>query len=256
MVVRKHHPDTLGAGNRIFVCRVRPTGEAPWPPELPASSGVSLLQPEQGGGPDRTLHLARLDARSRRLQRSGGRSRRDMMQRLRARSGLLSSNFVSARRRRPFGRRRWPGDLSACPRDACGGLATRRRRPCGQRLRGLADRAGPDRARAHRDARDRRAPCRNHERLRRPAAARHRGWPRPGCRSRRGGRQDRHSARARTDRLLPCGVLDTGGACIATPRRKTMARALGIDWIDTAHEVWPDQGQSWLIEASAVMARA
>jgi hypothetical protein len=70
------------------------------------------------------------------------------------------------------------------------------------------------------------------------------------------GRQDRHSARARTDRLLPCGVLDTAGAVIATTRRKAMARALGIDWIDTTRDLWPNEVKSWLNEASAVMERA
>ena len=70
------------------------------------------------------------------------------------------------------------------------------------------------------------------------------------------GRHDRNSARARTDRLLPCGVLDTAGGVIATPRRKVTARALGIDWIDTACKVWPNDVKKWLNEASAVMERA
>ena len=70
------------------------------------------------------------------------------------------------------------------------------------------------------------------------------------------GRQDRHSARARTDRLLPCGVLDTAGRAITTPRRKTTARALGIDWIDTTGNIWPNEVKSWLSDASAVMERA
>ena len=70
------------------------------------------------------------------------------------------------------------------------------------------------------------------------------------------GRQDRHSARARTDRLLPCGVLDTTGGVIATARRKATARALGIDWIDAARDLWPNEVKTWLNEASAVMERA
>ena len=70
------------------------------------------------------------------------------------------------------------------------------------------------------------------------------------------GRQDRHSARARTDCLLPCGVLDTAGGAIATARRKATARALGIEWIDAARDLWPSEVKSWLNEASAVMERA
>jgi TIR domain len=31
--------ETLGSGNRIFVCRVRPMGETAWPAELPAAVG-------------------------------------------------------------------------------------------------------------------------------------------------------------------------------------------------------------------------
>jgi hypothetical protein len=69
------------------------------------------------------------------------------------------------------------------------------------------------------------------------------------------GRQDRHLARARSERLLPCAVLDTAGPLIATPRRKAMARALDIDWIDTTQVIWTPEVGSWLIEASAVAER-
>jgi hypothetical protein len=70
------------------------------------------------------------------------------------------------------------------------------------------------------------------------------------------GRQDRNSARARTDKLLPCGVLDTAGIAVATPGRKITARALGIEWIDTTRDIWPNRVKSWLNEASAVVERA
>jgi len=69
------------------------------------------------------------------------------------------------------------------------------------------------------------------------------------------GRQDRHLARARSHRLLPCAVFDTAGAVIATPRRKTMARALDIDWIDTTEASWTPDVASWLVEASADVER-
>jgi hypothetical protein len=69
------------------------------------------------------------------------------------------------------------------------------------------------------------------------------------------GRLDRHSARARTERLLPCAVLDAAGAPIATQKRRKMARALGIDWIDTASNSWPIEVKSWLVTNSALVER-
>jgi hypothetical protein len=66
------------------------------------------------------------------------------------------------------------------------------------------------------------------------------------------GRRDRHSARDRSDRLLPCAVLDTVGPTSATREHKEMARSLDIHWIDTTRDVWPIDVQSWLTEASAV----
>ena len=69
------------------------------------------------------------------------------------------------------------------------------------------------------------------------------------------GRRDRESARARSDRLLPCAVLDTAGPASATSRHRELARSLGIHWIDTTRGVWPTEVQSWLIEASGAVER-
>ena len=69
------------------------------------------------------------------------------------------------------------------------------------------------------------------------------------------GRQDRQLARSRSGRLLPCAVLDTAGPVIATPRRKAVARALDINWIDTTQGAWTSEVGSWLIEASAAVER-
>lgn len=66
------------------------------------------------------------------------------------------------------------------------------------------------------------------------------------------GRQDRHSARARSHRLLPCALLDRVGPPIATPRRKLAARGLQVDWIDATREAWPTDVQRWLVDASGV----
>jgi hypothetical protein len=65
--------------------------------------------------------------------------------------------------------------------------------------------------------------------------------------------RDRQSARARSDRLLPCAVLDTVGPKLGTPQRKKAARALAIEWLDATRENWPVQVKSWLIEQSALV---
>jgi hypothetical protein len=69
------------------------------------------------------------------------------------------------------------------------------------------------------------------------------------------GRQDRQSARARTERLLPCAVLNTVGPELATPTRMAAARMLGINWIDIGPDVWTREVKTWLAEASAVAER-
>jgi hypothetical protein len=69
------------------------------------------------------------------------------------------------------------------------------------------------------------------------------------------GRQDRHSARALVNRFLPCGLLDTVGAPIATPQRRTAARALQVDWIDSTQEPWPGEVQRWLNQKSAAVEK-
>jgi hypothetical protein len=70
------------------------------------------------------------------------------------------------------------------------------------------------------------------------------------------GRQERQLARARSERLLPCAVLDTAGKAIATPRRIATARALDIGWIDTTEGMWTPKVGSWLVEASAAVEPA
>jgi hypothetical protein len=64
------------------------------------------------------------------------------------------------------------------------------------------------------------------------------------------GKHDRQSARARSQRLLPCGLLDTVGARIATPVRKATARNLMADWIDGTQPPWTPAIRQWLVEKS------
>ncbi len=65
------------------------------------------------------------------------------------------------------------------------------------------------------------------------------------------GRHDRHSARARSNRLLPCGVLDTVGAPIATMVRKATARNLQAEWLDGTKDPWIPGVQKWLAAKGA-----
>lgn len=69
------------------------------------------------------------------------------------------------------------------------------------------------------------------------------------------GRADRHSARALSNRFLPCGLLDTVGDPIATPQRRNAARTLQVDWIDSRQTEWPGTVQQWLTAKSAAVER-
>ncbi|SED47035.1 TIR domain-containing protein [Burkholderia sp. WP9] len=60
------------------------------------------------------------------------------------------------------------------------------------------------------------------------------------------GKHDRQSARARTNRLLPCGVVNTGGMSISTPIRKTNARLLQAHWLDAPRLPWTPMLRQWL----------
>ncbi|MCB1909660.1 MAG: toll/interleukin-1 receptor domain-containing protein [Rhodocyclaceae bacterium] len=69
------------------------------------------------------------------------------------------------------------------------------------------------------------------------------------------GRHDRHSARARSNRLLPCGVLDMVGAPLATDVRRRTARNLQTDWLDATRESWTRQVRNWLADKGAQVAQ-
>lgn len=70
------------------------------------------------------------------------------------------------------------------------------------------------------------------------------------------GRQDRQSARALSNRLLPCALLDNGGQQIATVQRKTAACNLQVEWIDATHTPWVGDVQQWLSSAGSRMEEA
>lgn len=64
------------------------------------------------------------------------------------------------------------------------------------------------------------------------------------------GKHDRQSARARSNRLLPCALLDTVGAPIATPVRRATAKNLAADWIDGTQPPWTPAIRQWLLQKS------
>jgi hypothetical protein len=65
------------------------------------------------------------------------------------------------------------------------------------------------------------------------------------------GKHDRQSARARANRLLPCALLNTAGAPVATAVRKATARNLQADWLDATEPPWAPLVQQWLLKSSA-----
>ncbi len=69
------------------------------------------------------------------------------------------------------------------------------------------------------------------------------------------GKHDRHSARARSNRWLPCALLDTAGPPVATPVRRNTARIVQADWLDATHDAVAPLVQRWLVDKAAVAAQ-
>lgn len=70
------------------------------------------------------------------------------------------------------------------------------------------------------------------------------------------GKHDRNSARALSQRLLPCGLLDTVGAAIGTAVRKATARIVQADWIDGTEPPWTPRVQRWLADKGVHAVRS
>jgi hypothetical protein len=66
------------------------------------------------------------------------------------------------------------------------------------------------------------------------------------------GKHDRQSARARSNRMLPCCVLNTVGGAVATDVRLRTARNLQADWLDATQKTWAAGVVQWLKDKSAV----
>lgn len=69
------------------------------------------------------------------------------------------------------------------------------------------------------------------------------------------GKHDRQSARARSNHLLPCGVLNTVGGSLITPVRTATARVVQADWIDGTQPAWTPHVQKWLGEKGRTEAQ-
>ncbi len=65
------------------------------------------------------------------------------------------------------------------------------------------------------------------------------------------GKHDRHSARARSNRWLPCALLDTAGIAVATAVRRSTARIVQADWLDATHDPVVPLVQRWLVDKAA-----
>ena len=242
----EHQPDTLGAGGRIFICRSRPTGAIPWPPELPAALGYDFYDPDieahrsrpfgwKGRTRDREAYIDLL------IEVAG-----DMTQRLRTIRAILderrrqeeqASKYSEPNGQilflhgRPHATAAWD---QACdrllaagfyivpdkpvPLAADGGLEpeyqTQLATSDGVLLLGTED-----------------GPAIDTDII-------------------VIGRHFRNLAAA-TKPYLPCAVLNAAGEPLRTPRRLRNTRNLRMGWIDSTGDDWPIQVRAWLLEASA-----
>jgi len=69
------------------------------------------------------------------------------------------------------------------------------------------------------------------------------------------GRQDRHAARATSNRHLPCALLDNADTDSGA-RHKIAARGLQIDWIDATGTTWPVDVRDWLNQSGHTLVAA
>jgi hypothetical protein len=68
------------------------------------------------------------------------------------------------------------------------------------------------------------------------------------------GRSDRSSARALSNRPLPCALIDGVGNGIATLSRKEAARGLNVEWIDATRDPWTPTVREWLVSVGQAEA--
>jgi hypothetical protein len=244
----KHHPDTLGAGGRVYICRVRPSDQATWPE--PIRDVVGYFCYDRDKNPDKAPPFTWLGTtddlnqyKNLRIDLAG-----DLMQRLRtikailderrrqeeqARKYAAGNGHVLFLHGRPQAATAWD---QACdrlqeagffvvpdkpvPLAADGGLdpeyQTQLTTSDGVLLLGTEDGPGIDT--------DIIVIGRNFRNL----AVAHNSF-------------------------LPCAVLNMVGEPLKTERRLRNARNARIGWIDSTINNWPERVRWWLVEASAQM---
>jgi hypothetical protein len=69
------------------------------------------------------------------------------------------------------------------------------------------------------------------------------------------GKHDRHSARARCNKWLPCALLDTVGPPVATSVRRNTARIVQTDWLDATTIPAVTLVRQWLTDKATVAAQ-
>jgi hypothetical protein len=246
----KHHPNTLGAGGRIFICRVRPSDEGAWPPPLKDIVGYFCYDRDLEADKARPFtwrdSKRDVDDYNDLLVQLAG----DVMQRLRA----IGTALEQERQRK----------LDAARRAADGGqvIYLHAREEQGEAWQRAGDALGQEDFVV--------LPTEPDPIVREPEVIREIDARRidimSGCdgllllgtQDGRAldadlvvvGRKDRQSARSRTEKLLPCAVLDTAGLATTIPKHKATARTLGIEWIDAVGGPWPNEVKRWLNGAS------
>lgn len=247
----KHHPDTLGAGGRAYVCRVRPSDEAAWPE--PIKDMVGYFCYDRNKDADRArpftwkgLERDKDDYIDLLLDLSG-----EMMQRLRALKVILDERrreeeqarkYAAAEGQTLFLHGRETAEDAwdrACdhlqeagfavlpggpvPVDDDGGLdpeyQRQLRKSDGLLLLGAEE--GPA--------------------IDTDIMVIGRGY---------------RSEAIAEGLFLPCAVVDMVGPGLRTKRRLKNTRNLGLGWIDSTVDGWPNQVRSWLAEASTQLEPA
>lgn len=65
------------------------------------------------------------------------------------------------------------------------------------------------------------------------------------------GRLERHTAISRSERRLPCALVDLHGLGAPNPKLRANAARIGVDWIDATDPGWPARVKAWLAQAGA-----
>jgi hypothetical protein len=242
----KHHPDTLGGGNRIFICRVRPTGGAPWPADLPASVGYPCY--DQNKEPDKARPFTwrgstdDLNQYKNLLVDLAG----DFMQRLRTIKAVLDERRRQEEQARKYAEPDGQILFLHCRPHAAAAWdqAFDRLQDAGFFV--VPDRPVPIPADGGLDTEYR------------TQLARSDGVLLLGTEDGPAidtdiiviGRHFRNLAAA-TKPFLPCAVLNVAGEPLRTSRRLRNARNLRMGWIESTLDDWPIHVRSWLLEAGA-----